>query len=503
MLGSALLLLAPAAGAQSALEPAAPPPSLVRPASGGPLAFEPASPLASPFESLSASVSGGGARAVSSEHAREFGLGGWAAASLGMRAGPGVVLGASATALTLPHGDAPPAGYAKHEGASLFAFGADVRARPWPDATPPGDTSSSLKGLWLGGGVGAALTGGVARFMLAGHIGYDFWLGPRVALGPAASLLYVAQPDQSVRPEDAVVALVGARLVLEPAPPSVPSERSAAQRAPSDRDHDGVEDPRDRCPDAPEDLDGVEDFDGCPEDDDGDGVPDVADACRSLAEDRDGYQDEDGCPEADNDYDGVADPADRCPNDPEDRDGFQDDDGCPEADNDQDGVPDLADRCPSEAETKNGFADNDGCPDDENVRVSGNEILLDVKVSFVPDLAPVRKGSWGVLGRLARLLASHPQYETLTIEAYADGPGNAQQDRELSALRAESVRYRLSQFGVGSARLEAVGRGQPKAPAGGEGRAPAGAKPKDHTELAFRITRRGAPSPSSPSEGAR
>jgi hypothetical protein len=49
---------------------------------------------------------------------------------------------------------------------------------------------------------------------------------------------------------------------------------------PGDRDRDGFPDDQDDCPDAPEDFDGFDDWDGCPEEDnDGDGIPDVDDAC--------------------------------------------------------------------------------------------------------------------------------------------------------------------------------------------------------------------------------
>jgi outer membrane protein OmpA-like peptidoglycan-associated protein len=49
---------------------------------------------------------------------------------------------------------------------------------------------------------------------------------------------------------------------------------------PPDRDGDGIPDQYDKCPDQPEDKDGIDDGDGCPEDDyDKDGVPDATDAC--------------------------------------------------------------------------------------------------------------------------------------------------------------------------------------------------------------------------------
>jgi len=169
-----------------------------------------------------------------------------------------------------------------------------------------------------------------------------------------------------------------------------------------DRDHDGVPDVSDRCPDEPEDRDGFQDDDGCPDpDNDGDGIPDGLDKCPNEPEDFDGFQDDDGCPDLDNDGDGIPDLKDACPNEkedgkgkrptdgcpstsedsdgdgipdvkdkcpdePEDKDGFQDDDGCPDYDNDGDGIPDAYDACPNEPEDMDGFEDSDGCPDPDN-----------------------------------------------------------------------------------------------------------------------------------------
>ena len=65
-----------------------------------------------------------------------------------------------------------------------------------------------------------------------------------------------------------------------------------------DSDGDGLDDGVDRCIDAPEDLDGFRDEDGCPDlDDDGDLIVDTEDVCPREAEDIDGYEDGDGCPE--------------------------------------------------------------------------------------------------------------------------------------------------------------------------------------------------------------
>jgi OmpA-OmpF porin, OOP family len=169
-----------------------------------------------------------------------------------------------------------------------------------------------------------------------------------------------------------------------------------------DRDHDGVYDINDKCPDQPEDRDGFEDADGCPDpDNDRDGIPDATDKCPNDPEDIDEFQDADGCPDLDNDQDGIPDlndacpnapedgkgkfphdgcpsttedsdgdgipdAVDKCPDEPEDKDGYQDADGCPDPDNDGDGIPDNFDNCPNDPEDADGFQDEDGCPDPDN-----------------------------------------------------------------------------------------------------------------------------------------
>lgn len=165
-----------------------------------------------------------------------------------------------------------------------------------------------------------------------------------------------------------------------------------------DRDHDGIPDDYDECPDLPEDRDGIQDEDGCPEDDaDGDGVLDTQDACPLVAgvwwndpkkngcpapdTDGDGVPDpvdacpavkgvhsddpkKNGCPaeKQDRDHDGIPDDADKCPDDPEDVDGFEDFDGCPDLDDDGDGIPDKVDACPREKGEPSTDPTRNGCP---------------------------------------------------------------------------------------------------------------------------------------------
>ncbi|MCB0819977.1 MAG: OmpA family protein, partial [Bacteroidetes bacterium] len=170
-----------------------------------------------------------------------------------------------------------------------------------------------------------------------------------------------------------------------------------------DRDHDGIPNERDECPDDPgimemmgcpdSDLDGIPDkHDECPDlagllslhgcpDTDGDGITDNRDACPELA----GPPELDGCP--DSDGDGITDNSDACPHQAgpadlrgcpdRDRDGIPDgDDACPDLpgtvkyngcpDSDGDGIPDNTDECPQTA----GAVQFNGCPDTDGDGIS-------------------------------------------------------------------------------------------------------------------------------------
>lgn len=164
-----------------------------------------------------------------------------------------------------------------------------------------------------------------------------------------------------------------------------------------DSDEDGKSDVDDRCPDQPEDFDGVSDEDGCPEDNDGDGVADADDKCPDAAEDDDGFE-TDGCPDPDNDHDGIADTADACPDDAEDLDGLGDDDGCPEDDVDLDGVADTADSCPLRREDRDGIDDEDGCPEAADGRLWPSYAVAGAGVALLGGSAALFIGTGGDRG---------------------------------------------------------------------------------------------------------
>jgi len=264
-----------------------------------------------------------------------------------------------------------------------------------------------------------------------------------------------------------------------------------------DRDKDGIPDPKDRCPDDPEDMDGYEDEDGCPEDQDsdGDGIFDSKDKCPHDPEDMDGVEDEDGCPDLvkDRDRDGIEDGKDQCPDDPEDKDNFQDEDGCPDIDNDQDGILDKQDKCPLQAEDKDKFEDEDGCPDLDNdqdripdqkdgcpnqpedydgdadedgcpdlyktIVVKDDRIELKQTIFFQSGKARILSKSFPLLNEVASALSDLSKVK-VRIEGHTDSRGSAKYNRKLSQKRADSVRKYLIGQGITPSRMTATGYGE-------------------------------------------
>ncbi|HEX4336814.1 MAG TPA: OmpA family protein [Polyangiaceae bacterium] len=353
--------------------------------------------------------------------------------------------------LLLAKGDPPRDPALLPEGGAHAVIGAlGLMAHPFASKDPTKPTK--LSGIWASGHFGATTTGGLFRAAADLQTGYDFLFDRgRYGIGPTVGLMHVFQPDSELRPDDANILLFGIHAVYDTAP-RIPVEL--------DRDHDGILDEVDACPDVPEDRDGFQDGDGCPDpDNDKDGVLDSVDHCPDIAEDRDGFEDADGCPDPDNDKDGIPDAQDRCPDEAEDVDGFEDSDGCPDPDNDKDGLPDKEDLCPNEPETKNGYADEDGCPDEEQVRVVGQKIVLDDRVNFEQNNARIREVSFPLLERLSRLLKAHPEYIHIEVQGHTDQRGTAEYNRKLSEDRANSVLEFLVKQGVDHGRLNAVGFG--------------------------------------------
>lgn len=149
--------------------------------------------------------------------------------------------------------------------------------------------------------------------------------------------------------------------------------------SPADRDHDGVPDATDHCPDTPAGA-GAVDANGCAaseRDADGDGVPDSIDTCPGTPTTV--TVDANGCPVSapgtpDDDADGVPNDIDQCPNTAATT--TVDANGCAasQRDSDGDGVKDNLDQCP---DTPTGATvDANGCApsqlDSDGDRVTDN-----------------------------------------------------------------------------------------------------------------------------------
>lgn len=165
---------------------------------------------------------------------------------------------------------------------------------------------------------------------------------------------------------------------------------------------------------------------------DHDGVPDDEDKCPDVAEDFDDEEDSDGCPEEDKDTD-------------------------------RDGVPDKDDKCPTKKETINGHDDEDGCPDTGDPRViyeDGQFKILDA-VHFEHGKADIKEESHSLLDQVALMIKANPDVN-VRVEGHTDDTGPKDVNRRLSQARAESVRRYLIGKGVKPSRLSAKGYGPDK-----------------------------------------
>jgi OOP family OmpA-OmpF porin len=227
----------------------------------------------------------------------------------------------------------------------------------------------------------------------------------------------------------ALRALLSVAYAPEPAPPPPPPPppRPAKPKKPADRDHDGIADKDDACPDEP----GVPSDDpaknGCPPpppDRDGDGIPDKDDACPDVK--------------------GVAN------TDPREN-------GCP-PDTDGDGIRDDVDACPNEKGPPDTDPQKNGCP--KAVRVTEGEIVILEQVQFKTSSAVILPVSDDLLRQVAGVLAEHPEITKLEVQGHTDSRGGKGYNRKLSQKRADSVRKWLANYGqVDSSRLSSHGYG--------------------------------------------
>ena len=184
-----------------------------------------------------------------------------------------------------------------------------------------------------------------------------------------------------------------------------------------------------------------------------------------------GYAPETPPPPPDRDKDGVPDKIDACV----DIAGVPSRDpllhGCPEAppDRDGDGIPDVHDACPRVPGEATGVRATHGCPrpppEIEGERPAPEatlverQIVISQQVQFETGTAVLRSESDGVLGKVAKVLADHPEITLIEVQGHTDDTGTPERNRALGQERAESVRAWLVAHGVADARLRAKGYG--------------------------------------------
>lgn len=242
----------------------------------------------------------------------------------------------------------------------------------------------------------------------------------------------------------------------------VPSidEKKAEAPPPSDRDHDGIVDDEDACPDDKGPKSELASENGCP-DRDKDGVIDRKDACPGDPGPKTSDPKTSGCP--DRDEDGVLDKDDACP----DEKGVATDDpktnGCPVKENpdrDGDGILNDADACPDTPGEADPDPKKNGCP---RAEIVGDQIKIRDQVKFKTASSQIQAGreSEDVLFAVMKILKDHPAIR-VRVEGHTDNKGSAANNRVLSKGRAASVVAWLEKHGIDASRLSSQGFGQDK-----------------------------------------
>jgi outer membrane protein OmpA-like peptidoglycan-associated protein len=230
-----------------------------------------------------------------------------------------------------------------------------------------------------------------------------------------------------------------------------------------DRDHDGIPDDVDACPDVP----GLPNADpaknGCPEipDRDHDGIPDDVDACPDVPGVPDPDPKKNGCPppKPDRDHDGIPDDVDACPDVPGVADPDPAKNGCP-PDRDGDKIIDAEDACPDVPGQPDEDPKKNGCP--HKVQITEHEILILEQVQFDVDRSTIKKVSDGLLDEVAGVLKDHPEIKRIEVQGHTDNTGSAVHNKVLSGARADAVLKALTRRGIKPNRLTSKGFGQEK-----------------------------------------
>ncbi len=94
--------------------------------------------------------------------------------------------------------------------------------------------------------------------------------------------------------------------------------------------------------------------------------------------------------------------------------------------------------------------------------VTPDRIDIRDKVFFETDKAVIKSESHAILDEVAEVLVNHPELQHLRIEGHTDSVGDAAYNKDLSQRRADAVRDYLIAHGVEGSRITAVGFGEEK-----------------------------------------
>jgi outer membrane protein OmpA-like peptidoglycan-associated protein len=223
----------------------------------------------------------------------------------------------------------------------------------------------------------------------------------------------------------------------------------------NDRDHDGVADDKDLCPDVPAGSVPDAKKPGCPSDRDGDGVIDVDDACVDDPAGPHPDKHRPGCP-SDRDNDGVFDTKDQCPDVPAGTSPDPARPGCP-VDTDKDTIPDAVDACPDKPGAPDPNPKKNGCPSVLVIR--GDQIVIFQQVMFATNKDLILPKSFPLMFAIAAAVKSLRASQTLVVEGHTDDKGKPAKNFLLSQKRAEAVKKWLVAHGCDGGRIIAKGLG--------------------------------------------
>ena len=126
--------------------------------------------------------------------------------------------------------------------------------------------------------------------------------------------------------------------------------------------------------------------------------------------------------------------------------------GCP--DGDADGIADKDDKCP----TLGGNVTADGCPVvPTRVTEVFNRALQGIQ--FETGSNRIRSASRAILGEVITIINENPTY-LLNIGGHTDSVGSSESNQRLSQRRADAVKKYLTDRGIDSSRVTAVGYGE-------------------------------------------